>query len=52
MATNPTQQRPVTVDEHWLEVWVAWGFRELGHLLSRHAAYCEWMKRHGRGGEE
>jgi hypothetical protein len=38
----------VPTDEVWLAEWLAFGFAELDVYLSRHAAFAQWLARHGR----
>lgn len=44
MATAPT----VVIDEAWVREWIEYGFRDLARYLERHAAFAQYLKRHGR----
>lgn len=37
----------VEIDERWLTEWFEFGFSELGAYLAKHAAFDDYLHKHG-----
>lgn len=44
----PPPKYVVEVDERWIADWIAYGLKELGAYLERHAEFDEYLATHQR----
>jgi hypothetical protein len=49
---DQTGDRRVEIDEVWMDAWLAFGFDEFDHYLTKHAAFDAYCRRRTQPREE